>query len=311
MTTTIVTMFFNLKKLKDQTSSTRPIEFYIENAVHILKLKYPMVIFCDEDTKDLLKEMRDKQVGNSAPTEYIVKNLSDYDYYKHNWEIIRKNREQIFTNFDNRNTPSYFLMGMFKPLALWIARQKNFFNTKYYAWMDIGCNHIVKELDKYAPIMLNNPKDKITVCYIHYRSHDELKDMKEYMKHGGPCAIASTVYTVEDIYVEKFYCLMFTIFFEKILIGVGHTDETVMAYCYDRVPSIFNLYYGDYQSTVANYHEPVMDLINIYAFLITNALKKRRIDLAKDASKKILDSVEKNFIQFPLINNLKRILNEF
>ncbi len=42
--TTIVTMFFNLKKLKDASMQTRPQEFYIENGRETLKLKYNMVI---------------------------------------------------------------------------------------------------------------------------------------------------------------------------------------------------------------------------------------------------------------------------
>jgi hypothetical protein len=43
--TTILTMFFNLKKLKDASLQTRPQEFYIENGRETLKLKYPMIIF--------------------------------------------------------------------------------------------------------------------------------------------------------------------------------------------------------------------------------------------------------------------------
>ena len=50
-------LFFNLKNLKDASVQTRPQEFYIENGRETLKLKYPMVIFCDESTYEFLKKI--------------------------------------------------------------------------------------------------------------------------------------------------------------------------------------------------------------------------------------------------------------
>ena len=54
---TIVTMYFNLKDLKDSSPQTRPQSFYMENGRATLKLQNPMVIFCDSSTYDDIKKI--------------------------------------------------------------------------------------------------------------------------------------------------------------------------------------------------------------------------------------------------------------
>jgi hypothetical protein len=279
----IVTMFFNLKNLKDASAQTRPQEFYIENGRETLKLQYPMIIFCDESTYDFLKKIRDEEVNSNIMTKYIIKNFTEYDYYQQNWNIINENRNQSngYKDSTDRNTVSYFLMGMFKPLALLIAKQT--IESEYYAWIDLGCNHIVRKLSEYAPKMLDNPNSKISVCYIHYRSHNEINSMKQYMEYGGRCGIASTAYTIQSNYIEKYFNSMFSIFHEMLLNQVGHTDETAMVYSYDRNPEMYNIYYGDYYSIFTNYHSIQEDQLSIQNFFINECYKKNRLDLAKIA----------------------------
>ena len=69
--TTIVTMFFNLKNLRDASVQTRPQEFYVENGRETLKLKYNMVIFCDMSTYDFLKKIRDEEVDSKIIKRFI------------------------------------------------------------------------------------------------------------------------------------------------------------------------------------------------------------------------------------------------
>lgn len=286
-------MFFNLKNLKDASDQTRSPDFYIENGRETLKLKYPMVVFCDESTYDFIKNIRDNEVDstlapNGIQTTYIIKNITDYDYYKQNWNIINENRRLSngYKDPTDRNTVSYFLLVMFKPLALLIAKQT--IQSEYYAWIDLGCNHIVRKLSEYAPKMLDNPNPKISACYIHYRSHDEIKSMRKYMEYGGPCGMAATAFTVQENYIEKFYNSMFSIFHEMLLNQVGHTDETVMVYSYDRNPEMYTIYYGDYYSIFTNYHTIQDDRATIQHFFINECYKKNRSDLAKIAEDKLI-----------------------
>ncbi len=307
---TVVTMFFSLKTFKDASKQTRPIDFYIKNGRNTLSLPFPMVIYCDEDSLDFLQEIRNECVGDSVPTKYIVKNLVDYEFYKLNWDIITQNRTQRkgYKDKDDRNTVSYYIMGMFKPYSLWMSKQHNFFNTSHYAWVDLGCNHLVRDFNTYVPLVLQNPRDKVACCYIHYRSHDEIYPYTKCIEYGGPCGIASTAYTVQAEYADKFYSLTMSVFYDMLYHGYGHTDETVMTYAYDKDPSIFNIYYGDYYSVFQNYHKPREDHSCIYHNFIREAVRKGNVELAKKASHELLAYCIENNIQSPYINDLQQII---
>jgi hypothetical protein len=308
---TVVTMFFNLKNLRDASKQTRTLDFYIKNGKNTLSLQYPMIIYCDEDSKGFLEEIRNEAVGDSFPTKYIVKHLVDYELYKQNWDVIHENRQKSkgYKNKDDRNTVSYYLMGMFKPYCMRMSKELNPFNTTHYAWVDLGCSHVVRDFNIYAPLMLSNPKPKVTVCYIHYRSNNEIYPYTNYIEYGGPCGVASTAYTIEASYVDKFYSLCMNVFYDMLFHGYGHTDETVMTYAYDKDPSIFNIYNGDYYSIFSNYHTPVGDHNTIFSCFISEAIKKNNQEVAKKSAFELYFYIIENDIQSPYKESLQKILN--
>jgi hypothetical protein len=181
---------------------------------------------------------------------------------------------------------------MIKPTALRYAHEKNFFNTSHYAWVDLGSSHVVRKHLELCPKVLAEPGPRVKACYIHYRSKEELADMQHFLGSGGPCAMACTIYTVEGAYVNRFYTAMFSIFYEMLLKGVGHNDEQVMTYCYDRYPELFTIYCGDYYSILTNYFATHEDLHTVRWFFIEKALRARRHDLAADAAKGVLRATE-------------------
>jgi len=292
---TVVTMFYNLKKLKDASSTTRPLDFYVQNGIHTLSLQYPMIVFCDEETVNIIKEARERVVdGSNIPTVYVIKPLTDYDFYAHNFPIIEQNRSSNpIYNSNNRNTSSYFLITMFKSVCLMIAKERNDFDTPYYAWVDLGCNHVLKNVQEYAPKMLDNPNPKISACYIHYRSKNELDDMTTFFANGGPCGMAATVFTAQREYIDRFYNGMMQLFNEQLCRGLGHSDEQVMTYCYDRYPELFHIYNGEYYSILTNYHEPTADLSAIRQLFVYSCVNAGRNDLAREAVYRVLSSLNK------------------
>ena len=288
--TTVVTMFFNLKHLKDSSNGTRDLEFYMNNGKATLQLKYPMVIFCDESTIDMIKNIRDS-LGESVKTTYVVRKLIDYDFYSQNFEMIEQHRQKNphYGGLNERNTTSYLLVTMMKTICLRIAKQRNPYNTPFYAWVDFGGNHILKNVAEYGPRMLDNPHPKIGVCYIHYRSKEEISDVHNYLKHGGPCALAGTCFTLEASYVDRFYNGMMEMFYMQLFNEIGHCDEQTMTFCYNKYPELFTIYNGDYYSVLTNYHKPQADLEVIKHYFIYNAINAKDFKIAKEAIERVLN----------------------
>ena len=310
---TVVTMLFDICLSEEFdnvfTNKRRPIDFYFNQSKSVLSLQNPMVIFCDNNTVDKLKEMREAAVGTNIPTQYIVKNIVEYDFYKLHVEQINSIRKTHFETYKTQHgvLAWYTLITMFKYLALFISKQHNFFNTTHYAWVDVGCTHIVKSFDEYAPLMLNNPRSKVSVCYIHYRSRYDLYPIDKFLNNRGPCGIAAGAYTVEASYVDKLYHIGMSVFHEQLFNKYIHSDEQVLTYCYDKNPEIFNLYYGDYYSIFTNYHKPNNDQQSIYKYFIQNALRNNRPDLAVDAARQILSA---DYVDESLKNKLIEIVSQ-
>ena len=312
---TIVTFYFNIKKLADATSLVRPQSFYMEKGRETLKLNYPMVIFCDETTYDEIKTIRDEYVTDSTLTHYIIKNITEYDFYKENIAKITHNRIHNSNYENSRNTPSYYLVTMFKIMALDIAKENNFYNTDYYAWIDFGGSHIMKDFNHSAIKMLENPNPKISLCYIHYRTKDEMYKLLRTI--GGFCGIAATSFTIETNYIKPFYDTTFALFYELLNNGIGHAEEQILTLFYDKYPELCTLYYGDYYSILQNYHEPLQDFMCIIYNYIKETINKGRKDLALACAISIMNSIHNNRAQnkpIQIDNNhihyLETIINE-
>lgn len=291
---TIVTMFYNLKDLEDSSNETRTTEFYMNHGRGTLGLSHPMIIFCSPDTQPAIQAIRDELVDQTnIPTMYICRKLQDFDFYSQNIQTVCDQRKgsSIYTK-SHRNTPSYCLLTMMKIIVLQMAYQRNPFHTEYFAWIDFGANHIPgNQLSKAAIRMLESPKPRVSVCYIHYRSKAEIGDMRQFVP-GGPCGIAATAFTVEGSYMSRFYHAMLSMFHEQLLKGVAHSEETVLTCCYDRYPELFTLSYGDYNSVCTNYHRPLESFGTIRTFFIPNAQRAGRHDLAAEAASAVLKCVE-------------------
>jgi hypothetical protein len=311
---TIVTMYFNLKNLPDSSKETRPIEFYTKNGRGTLQLPYPMILFCDSTTKPLLQSLRDELVDpEEVPTVYIDKNFTDYDFYKLCYPTIVENRKRsnYYRNPDSRNTSSYFLLSMFKIIALQIASQRNDFGSYHYFWIDFGFSHVSKKpIYEDAIAMLENPHPKIGMLYIHYRSNQACSDMNESKIHGV-CGIAAGVISAEKKYIPRFHAHVLSVFYEMLGSGVGHAEEQVIMYCYDRHPELFTIYFGDYYSLITNYHYVKQDWHIIKWAFIMSAQNAGRHDLAKAAAKKMLEGYEKKQSDLPEseVPNLLSIIN--
>jgi hypothetical protein len=88
-----------------------------------------------------------------------------------------------------------------------------------------------------------------------------------------------------------------SIFYEHLSKGVGHSDEAIFTYMYDRFPDMFTLRFGDYYSVLSNYTNIKEDYPAIRNFFINEAIRAGRMDLAKVAAQEVIFSVENNLLE--------------
>ena len=101
-----------------------------------------------------------------------------------------------------------------------------------------------------------------------------------YLLYMNPTSIAATIWSVEASYIVPLYLRSSQIFYEMLACGVGHSEEAIFTYLYDRYPEMFELFYGDYPSCAMNYHFIRRDLPSIRALFIGEAKLHDRHDLA-------------------------------
>lgn len=293
--TTVVTMYFNLRNLVDATDEVRPKSFYMDKGRATLSLNTPMVIFCDDTCYEDIKALREASLANASElTTYIIKPITEYDFYKESFPVIRKNREGNELYVNSRNTSSYFILCMFKILGLFIAKQRNPYGTPFYAWIDFAGSHIMRSFSTYAPKMLENPNPKVSFCYIHYRNGQELTLKNNFC--AGFCGVGATAFTVEAEYINQFYNGTMSIFHEILFHKMGHADEQVLTCFYNKYPELCSIYYGDYYSILANYHFVREDYNSIRKYFIKETINKGRSDLALICISNVLASVRKNYL---------------
>jgi hypothetical protein len=308
MSLTLVTAFFDISHAADANHSSRPLNFYLENGQATLSQPYPMVIFCDPQIKPAIQAIRNA-VCPGNKTEYIEKNITEYDLYKNCWNIVKQSREGSVLYATHRNTPSYSIVTNFKMQALKTAKDCNFFNTSHYAWIDFGGGHVCKDtMTPYLAEIALNLKPKIAACYIHYRSQKELESVKSYVP-GGPCAIAGNFWTIEASLIDKAFAAWYALFYEQLSEGVAHADEQTFTLLYSRHPDYFNLYYGDYASVYTNYTYIRNDFHQIRWFFIQESVKKGAIPIAKKALETCFESNEKGALK--LREEDKLVLRQF
>lgn len=283
-------MYFNLRNLVDATDEVRPKSFYMDKGRATLSLNAPMVIFCDDTCYEDIKALRESSVVNASElTTYIIKPITEYDFYKESFPIIRKNREGNAQYVNSRNTSSYFILCMFKIIGLFMAKQRNPYGTPFYAWVDFGGSHIMRSFSTYAPKMLENPNPKVSFCYIHYRDAQELTPNNKFC--AGLCGVGATAFTVEADYMNQFYNGAMSIFHEILFNKMGHADEQVLTYFHNKHPELCTIYYGDYYSILTNYHFVREDYHSVKYHFIQEAINKGQKDIAKVAASKVLNSI--------------------
>lgn len=271
---TLVTAYFNLTRCPDASDSIkkRNNKYYLQNSISTLSLPYNMVIYCDKESFSQIIQIRPSFLSNK--TKYIIREFDDFVLdnlsFKDYRNIIKENRIKNPYEFDDRNTPSYYLFCISRYIMLKETICINHFKSTHFAWINFCIERMGIENIKKIEEALNIYRNKFSTCYIAYIPKSLVMNTSEYFKMGR-CSMCSGFFTGNSEYMFKVCDLIENKFLEYLKQGYGHADEQLYSPIFFENPNLFEHYYGDYQQMITNYgfyYDPNAIITTLNYFII-------------------------------------------
>lgn len=294
---TLVTAYFDLTKMIDASDeiNNRPKQHYLSNAYATLNLDYDMVIYCEEENLEEIKEIRPLRLHSR--TKFIVQNFDDFKINDVSFNTYRNkiidNRIKNHYQFDNRNTASYYLFCISRYLMMLQTMEENIFNNDHFVWINICIERMGFKNLIHLDEALLNLRDKFSTCYIDYVSDKLIQNLPNYFKYGR-CSMCSGFFTGNKTYMSIFCNALVDKFIEYLNMGYGHADEQLYSPIYFQNPNIFEFYYGDYTKMITNYRYYYETCYNIHDFLIPKSYDDNNFSITLDACRFLFKSLKKN-----------------
>lgn len=239
---TVVTGLFNINR--EQLGDGRKWNDYLLWFTQTLRLNVPMVVFCEKDTYDKIKNVR----KNYPLTHYIIKDRNNLFYMKYKnkvSEIVKNEEYRKKIKGINRlevKHPVYNLIIMNKFKFLKEAAHKNYFNSKQFLWVDAGCSRFfedykLEQLQKWPNTnKLKENKLNIQIKSSLIKSNLNFDEMIYECDHYTTATIYGGTKDVID-HMEK---RVFEIFEKMINNNCINNEQVVMGIIFKENPSLFN-----------------------------------------------------------------------
>ena len=255
---TIVTMIYDIRKLENDTiEHNRKVNNYIELAKNfLLKLPYPIVVFIDNDEKEIYDALYKIRADNFLlHLTYIYKlDFKETYFYKDLSKIEELQQKFCIRNGDlNHETPLYVILNNNKFCFMERTIELNPFNSSHFIWMDFGINHVARDTD-FIHEWINKVPDKIKqLCINPYIENIEPKTYFQNIYHNCAGGLFSGSKENMLTYIELFKQKTEQIYSEDWY----QIDEAVMTMVQRENYELFDFFYGDYEGIISNYLKPL------------------------------------------------------
>jgi hypothetical protein len=148
---TLVTALFDLGRGDLDSGFKRSFDHYVESFSKLLKVDYPMVIYCEEKLAETIWKYRKQE-----NTRLIFKTLDDLRAFPFYDQVQKIRTDEKWYNYAGWLPDStqaklelYNPLVMSKQFFLNDATHFNFFDTKYYLWIDAGIANTIGDPTAY------------------------------------------------------------------------------------------------------------------------------------------------------------------
>ena len=246
---TLVTALFKLKSNRHRFNEYL---IWIEN---LLQINKPIVFYIEPSLLNTIKEKRPKIYENK--TIWIERNFSDLYAYKH--DLKKFQETYIIDKAKFKHTVDLYIIWSEKVNFLNESIEKNYFNSKYFFWVDAGLFRdenkkqmipyynnwpSLEKIEKDPRVKLNGirkiSKEELDKL-MNFDSYTHNKFMNDYNVAGGFFG-GRTDYLIE---FRKLYYEILELFYKhKKYIGTDQNLFTIVGYLHPEIVNIINS--GDY-----------------------------------------------------------------
>lgn len=300
---TIVSCYFNLR---DKVN--KPFSFYQEKGQYLFKTDHNIIFFTDKDNYANLWNLR-RSYNLLNKTFFVIMELDQFPFYKYKDQIKENRKSNSWYGDWNRNTPEYFILVASKLEMLNQSTLINPFGSSHFIWIDFGIQYLKYVKDGMIESNLSHFRDKFSMCYMRYHSDKFIKNYAEWYKMGQ-CGTAGGVLSGNKEYITKIYRLFNDKFIELVQNGYGHGEEQIIIELEKDHPSLFEFYYGTYDSILANRIDITEDVDSILRYFIIPCRLDNNHTYAYNACSKIKMSLDAKLITLTT-NQLLSYVDEF
>ena len=266
---TIVTLFINLYRYNEDRCKS--LDKYLRWGEYILKLPFDLVIYTDPSMLESIRSIRDEHQPDQK-TKIIVYDLPQSTYYKYLDKVkeVYANDRQPDNFSKEKDTPEFVITTWSKLDVLSRAAQDNYFDSKYFAFIDFGLFHI-QEDDEYSDLVdilksitddkgkspendADNEWDrnKIRAMFLKDVSLAELSNRDKYYSQWQ-YRIAGRFLVGNKDNILKFKHHFDNEILECLAVNRVSLEEGIWGAVYAQNKELFDLYHGDYADVISNY----------------------------------------------------------
>lgn len=243
---TIVTCFYDIRSMENNSGNVRNVDTYFEKGKFVLNLPYNLIIFTEEKYREKFINLRK---DNLNKTLIICQPLDETYFWKYNADIIRLQNTYIISNINKiKDTPLYIILTYNKFDFIEKAIHVNPFDSNRFLWLDFGITHVSTSPELIHNWIYNIP-EKVKIMEIAAYGHVNTKEYFKKVHHNH----AAGLFSGSKSYLLNFVGAFKNMICETINDDWYQLDEAIISMVTGKYPSLFELYYGDYKDIICNY----------------------------------------------------------
>jgi protein YibB len=250
---TVVTGLFDIGRGQWQ-HYRRPIEHYLFFFSNLLRIKAPIIVFCEERFVEFVKTQR---LNSSFETTVIPTPIEELYMYKYKDLLFEIQADPNYAkDHPHRecpeiSTPMYTLVTVSKPDL--VRRAIPYAKTDYLIWLDAGYTHGTIDIGSlnWNPTSIINQKGKISLTILRplsvMKSHDPVKFSNQYVDIVSGGFFGGHKDTIELI-TPKYYDIVHQQLTE---LRLKDDDQHYWLFLILQHPELFNLLNGTWFSSLS------------------------------------------------------------